>query len=54
MGKDTFKTEVIRIRINSEDKVKLQQIAKKNFRSFSDQCRLVFHFWIESGEHGRS
>jgi hypothetical protein len=40
-------TEVVKIRLGSDDKVRLQEIAEKEFRSFADQCRLALHEWLE-------
>lgn len=41
------KNEVVKIRLGSEDKVMLQEIAERGFRSFADQCRLALHEWLE-------
>jgi hypothetical protein len=40
-------TEVVKIRLGSDDKIRLQEIAEKEFRSFADQCRLALHEWLE-------
>jgi hypothetical protein len=48
MTKQAEQTEVVKIRLGSEDKVRLQEIAKKEFRSFADQCRLALHEWLET------
>ena len=48
MTKQTEQTEVVKIRLGSEDKVRLQEIAEKEFRSFADQCRLALHEWLET------
>ena len=40
-------TEVVKIRLGTEDKVRLQEIAEKEYRSFADQCRLALHEWLE-------
>jgi hypothetical protein len=45
--KITYQTEVVKIRLGSEDKVKLQEIAEKEHRSFGGQCRLALHEWLE-------
>jgi len=34
-------TEVVKIRLGPDDKVRLQEIAEKECRTFSDQCRLA-------------
>ena len=48
MTKQADQTEVVKIRLGSEDKVKLQEIAEKEFRSFADQCRLALREWLET------
>ena len=48
MKKQNEKTKIINIRIGSEDKALLEQIAAKEFRSFSYQFRLALHEWIET------
>ena len=47
MTKQTEQTEVVKIRLGSEDKVRLQEIAEKEFRSFAGQCQLALHEWLE-------
>jgi hypothetical protein len=47
MEKESCKTEVVQIRLGSDDKVRLQEIAEKDFRSFAGQCRLALHEWLE-------
>jgi predicted transcriptional regulator len=47
MTKQAEQTEVVKIRLGSDDKVRLQEIAEKEFRSFSDQCRLALNEWLE-------
>jgi hypothetical protein len=46
MTKPAEQTEVVKIRLGTEDKVRLQEIAEKEFRSFADQCRLALSGWI--------
>ena len=41
-------TEVVKIRLGSEDKVRLQEIAEKECRTFSDQCRLAIREWLKT------
>lgn len=41
-------TEVVKIRISSEDKELLEQIAKKEHRTFAGQCRFGLHEWLEA------
>ena len=48
MTKPAEQTEVVKIRLGTEDKVRLQEISEKEFRSFADQCRLAFHEWLET------
>lgn len=50
MPKTTEKTEVVKIRLGSTDKAKLQAIAEAEFRTFADQCRLSLREWIEQKE----
>jgi len=40
-------TEVVKIRLGSDDKATLQEIAEKECRTFSDQCRLAIREWIK-------
>jgi predicted transcriptional regulator len=42
------KTEVVKIRLGSDDKVRLQEIAESECRTFSDQCRLVIREWLKT------
>ena len=55
MNKKTEQTEVVKIRLGSEDKVSMQEIAEKECRTFSDQCRLAIREWlkINSARPGR-
>jgi len=46
--KKTQKTEVVKIRLGSTDKKILEEIAEKECRTFSDQCRLAIREWIEN------
>ena len=48
MTKQSEQTEVVKIRLGSDDKVRLQEIAENEFRSFADQCRMALHEWLES------
>ncbi len=41
-------TEVVKIRIGSEDKLRLQEIAEAECRTFSDQCRLAIREWLKT------
>jgi len=45
--KHSEQTEVVKIRLGSDDKVRLQEIAAKEYRSFADQCRLVIREWLK-------
>ena len=47
MNKKLEQTEVVKIRLGSDDKVRLQEIAEAEFRTFSDQCRLALREWLE-------
>ena len=46
-NKKSEQTEVVKIRLGSDDKVRLQEIAEKGFRSFAAQCRLALSEWLE-------
>jgi predicted transcriptional regulator len=48
MTKQTEQTEAVKIRLGCDDKTKLQEIAEKEFRTFTDQCRLALHEWLEA------
>jgi len=48
MKKPADQTEVVKIRLGSTDKVILQEIAEKECRTFSDQCRLVIREWLKT------
>jgi len=48
MKKQNEKTEAVKIRIDSEDIALVEQIAAKEFRSFSYQVRLAVHEWVET------
>ena len=48
MNKQSDQTEVVKIRLGSEDKVKLQEIAETECRTFSDQCRLAIREWLKT------
>ena len=48
MTKQTEQTEVVKIRLGSEDKVRLQEIAETECRTFSDQCRLAIREWLKN------
>jgi predicted transcriptional regulator len=48
MTKKAEQTEVVKIRLGSEDKVRLQEIAEKECRTFSDQCRLAIREWLKT------
>jgi predicted transcriptional regulator len=48
MTKQAEQTEVVKIRLGSDDKVRLQEIAEKEFRTFSDQCRLAISGWLKT------
>ncbi len=40
-------TEVIKIRIESADKARLEQIAENEGRTFAGQCRQALREWLE-------
>ena len=46
MTKQPEQTEVVKIRLGSSDKAKLQEIAEKECRTFSYQCRLAIREWL--------
>jgi predicted transcriptional regulator len=49
MTKDkNTETDVVKIRLDSTDKVRLQEIAEKECRTFSDQCRLAIREWLKT------
>ena len=48
MTKQSEQTEVVKIRLGSEDKVRLQEIAETECRTFSDQCRLAIWEWLKT------
>ena len=48
MTKQSEQTEVVKIRLVSDDKVRLQEIAEKECRTFSDQCRLAIREWLRT------
>jgi hypothetical protein len=48
MTKQAEQTEVVKIRLGSDDKVRLQEIAEKEFRSFADQCRFALREWMKT------
>ena len=50
MTKQAEQTEVVKIRLGSEVKVRLQEIAEKEFRSFADQCRLAIREWLKNND----
>jgi ssRNA-specific RNase YbeY (16S rRNA maturation enzyme) len=37
---------VVSIRIDKEDKTQLEKIAKSEFRTFQEQCRMALHEWL--------
>jgi hypothetical protein len=41
-------SEVVKIRISEETKIILQEIAKKEYRTFAEQCRLALDKWVNS------
>jgi len=48
VNKKNQKTEVVKIRLGSTDKVMLQEIAEKECRTFADQCRLALREWLKT------
>lgn len=42
------KTEVVKIRIDSDVKTELEKIAEQEQRTFSGQCRLALSEWLKS------
>lgn len=54
MTKQTKATEVVKMRIGVETKKQLEEIADREFRSFSDQCRLALSEWIKTKNGGKS
>jgi hypothetical protein len=47
-------TEVVKIRLGTKAKVKLQEIAKKECRTFADQCQLILGSWLAKQGRGHS
>jgi predicted transcriptional regulator len=45
--KQADQTEVVKIRLGSADKKRLEEIAEKECRSFADQCRFAIKEWLE-------
>ena len=41
-------SEVVKIRISEDTKKALQDVAKKEYRSFAEQCRLILDTWVSS------
>jgi len=50
----TEKMEVIKIRLSSETKEKLQKIAEKEYRTFDAQCRLILNDWIQQKDGAKT
>jgi hypothetical protein len=49
------KTEVVKIRLDSEAKQALIAIATRECRTFADQCRYALKEWLDSkGKKGRA
>jgi DNA phosphorothioation-dependent restriction protein DptG len=46
MTKQPETTEVVKIRLGSSDKIRLQEIAEKEGRTFSSQCRIALNEWL--------
>ena len=47
MTKQAEQTEVVKIRLGSADKKRLEEIAEKECRSFMDQVRFAIKEWLE-------
>ena len=47
-------TEVVKIRLGSDAKKRLQEIAEKEYRTFADQCRLALFEWLETKSKRRA
>lgn len=47
MKKQAEQTEVVKIRLGSSYKNRLEEIAKKECRSFMDQVRFAIKEWLE-------
>ncbi len=45
---ESLGTEVVKIRLGSDDKARLQELAEREFRSFADQCRMALREWLET------
>jgi predicted transcriptional regulator len=41
-------TEVVKIRLGTSDKERLQAIARAEYRTFAFQCRLALQDWLEA------
>jgi len=39
-------TEVVSVRVNKNDKLVLKRVAKKEFRTFAEQVRMIIHKWV--------
>ncbi|MDD5394957.1 MAG: hypothetical protein PHE17_18215 [Thiothrix sp.] len=52
--KTTNQTEVVKIRLGCEIKAELQKIAEKEYRTFSDQCRMALAEWVEEKNKRRA
>lgn len=46
MKKQDNKTEVVKIRLGSADKKRLEEISEKECRSFMDQVRFAINEWL--------
>lgn len=44
---------VVSIRIDKEDKTQLEKIAKSEFRTFQEQCRMALHEWLHTEDGHR-
>ena len=50
MNNQKEKTEVVKIRLGSDDKAMLQKLADENERTLAGQIRLALGQWIENQE----
>lgn len=40
--------DVVSIRIDKADRVRLHKIAESEYRTFQEQCRLALHEWLHN------
>jgi len=50
MPKKLAETEVVQIRLGTEQKKRLQEIAERECRTFADQCRYALAQWLKQND----